>query len=285
MINLKDIQKKILTVRNHQVMLDSDLAEFYGIETKMLNRAVKRNIERFPDNFIFKLTLKEWESLRFQTGTSKNKGGRRYIPFVFTEQGVAMLSAVLHTKTAVKMSIQIINAFVEMRHFLMTHAQIFRRLDALDIKQLKTDEKVESVLKALEKNKIQPEQGIFFDGQVFDAYKFINNLIRKAKKSIILIDNYIDDSILDILTKRDKNVSAAIYTKIITKQLKLDLKKHNEQYPKIEIKEFGLSHDRFIIIDNSDVYHIGASLKDLGKKWFAFSKIEIEAFSLLSKIK
>jgi hypothetical protein len=290
-----DIQSKIYTIRGLQVMLDSDLAIFYHVETKYLNRAVKRNSDRFPVEFMFQITNEEWESLRFQFGTLNlrlQNGGlengrgkhKKYLPYVFTEQGVAMLSAVLKSETAVKMSIQIINAFVAMRHFLTTNAVLFQRLDKIENKQFETDKKIEQVFNALEHKQLQPKQGIFFDGQIFDAYKFACDIVRKSEKSIVLIDNYIDDTVLDILLKRKENVDVVIYTKSVSRQLKLDLQKHNKQYPPIEIRIFDQSHDRFMIIDESEVYHIGASLKDLGKKWFAFSKIDIKALIILSKL-
>ena len=297
LIKLEDIQTRIYTIRGIQVMLDSDLAKLYGTETKQLNRAVKRNIERFPQEFMVMVTEDEYygirpelslskdsDNLRFQNGTSSSHGGRRYLPYAFTEQGVAMLSAVLRSETAVKMSIQIINAFVAMRRFIGSNAQIFQRLDTLEVKQLETDKKMERVLNAIESKDVQPKQGIFFDGQIFDAYKFVADLIRTAQKSILLIDNYIDDSVLTILTKRRKNVRVIILTKSISNQMALDVKKYNEQYPAIEIKEFKNSHDRFIIIDNTTVYHFGASLKDLGKKWFAFSKMDIGAVEMLARL-
>jgi hypothetical protein len=296
----KAIQKKIYTIRNVQVMLDSDLAKFYGVETKQLNRAVKRNIDRFPEEFMFQLDDNEWESLsyqigtsnkdslRYQNGTSIKKGGRRYLPYVFTEQGVAMLSGVLKSDTAVKMSVQIISAFVAMRKFIINNAQIFQRIDIVERKQLKhemeTDEKFEKVFNALQSKELEPKQGIFFDGQIFDAYKFVSDLIRKAEKSILLIDNFIDDTVLSLFTKRKKNVSVTIYTANLSKTLMTDLKKFNAQYHPVEVKEFKNSHDRFMIIDEEDVYHFGASLKDLGKKWFAFSKFEKKALQILDKL-
>ncbi|MCW9094685.1 MAG: ORF6N domain-containing protein [Ignavibacteriaceae bacterium] len=296
----KAIQQKIYTIRNVQVMLDSDLAKFYGVETKQLNRAVKRNIDRFPEEFMFQLDDNEWESLRYQIGTSNKdslryqngtsikKGGRRYLPYVFTEQGVAMLSGVLKSDTAVKMSVQIISAFVAMRKFIINNAQIFQRIDIVERKQLKhemeTDEKFEKVFNALQSKELEPKQGIFFDGQIFDAYKFVSDLIRKAEKSILLIDNFIDDTVLSLFTKRKKNVSVTIYTANLSKTLMTDLKKFNAQYHPVEVKEFKNSHDRFMIIDEEDVYHFGASLKDLGKKWFAFSKFEKKALQILDKL-
>ncbi len=284
-IRVEDIRKRIYAIHNKQVMFDSDLAAFYGVETKRLDEQVKRNIERFPEEFCFRLTKTEFDSLRSQNATSSKRGGRRYQPYVFTEQGVAMLSAILKSDRAIKVSIQIINAFVEMRHFLLANAQIFQKLDMLELKQIQSDKKIDSVLNALESKKIMPKQGIFFDGQIFDAYKFVCGIIRSAEQSIKLIDGYIDETVLNILSKRKINVTATIYTISISSQLALDLKKYNEQYSEIIIKEFKNSHDRFMIIDDKIVYHIGASIKDLEKKWFAFSKMDIDAFSLLSKLK
>ena len=282
-ITISGIREKIFTLRDKQVMLDEDIAQLFGVETKRLNEQVKRNIERFPQEFCFQLNENDLENLRSQIATS-SWGGRRYQPFAFTEQGVAMLSAVLRSETAVKVSIQIINAFVAMRRFLSANAQVFQRLDSLEIKQIQTDQKIERVLTAIEDKSVLPKQGIFFDGQVFDAYTFACDLIRSARQRIILIDNYVDESVLVLLSKRNPQVSAQILTTAISKQLALDLKKHQQQYPAIDVQRFQLAHDRFLIIDH-DIYHIGASLKDLGKKWFAFSKMAMDAIELLAKVK
>jgi len=289
-MNIKD---KIHTIRGVQVILDRDLAGLYEVETKYLNKMVKRNIERFPDSFMFQLTKNEERSLRFQNGTLyntedlrsqnatiTNKRGkhRKYLSYAFTEQGVAMLSGVLRSDKAVEVSIKIIEAFVAMRKFIAKNAELFIRLDSVDRKLIEHDEKFEQVFDALEVQ--EPKQGVFFDGQIFDAYKFVSDLIRKAKKRIILIDNYVDDSVLTLFSKN--NVEIMIYTKI-NKRLKLDVKKFNSQYGKIILKDFNKSHDRFLIIDDC-IYHFGASLKDLGKKWFAFSKLQKESFALLEMI-
>jgi len=311
-IPIENIQNRIYRIRGAQVMLDNDLAEMYQVETKYLNRAVKRNINRFPDKFRFQLTEKELSNLRFHFGTSSENslrfqndplddnsirsqnatlnfhGGRRYLPFVFTEQGVSMLSAVLRSETAVKVSILIMDAFVNMRKFLSENANVFNRLDNIEKKQLsyqiKSDEKFEQIFKALEDKSIKPKQGIFYDGQVFDAYVFVAKLIKSANKSILLIDNYVDETVLQLFTKRKKNISVSIYTKNISKILKQDLEKHNTQHPKIELKKFTKAHDRFLIIDDTTVYHFGASLKDLGKKWFAFSKMDIKAMEMVTML-
>ncbi|MDN3707261.1 ORF6N domain-containing protein [Myroides ceti] len=278
----KEIENLIYTVRGKQVMLDSDLASLFQVETKNLNRAVKRNIERFPTSFCFQLTEDEVENLRFQIGTSSlNYGGRRYLPYVFSEQGIAQLSTVLRSETAIKVSIEIMNAFVEMRKILIGNASLFHRLDKIELKQLQADQKFEEIFKALESDKLHSEKGIFYNGQVFDAYTFVSDIIRSAKTSIILLDNYVDDTILTLLGKRKDNVTAKIYTKSISSQLRLDQQRYNSQYPPIQIKTFSDAHDRFLIIDGAELYHIGASLKDLGKKWFAFSRMDIEVGRML----
>ena len=281
-ISQMEIKNLIYTIRGKQVMLDSDLASLYQVETKNLNKAVKRNIERFPASFCFQLTEKEVENLRFQFGTSSlNYGGRRYLPYAFTEQGVAMASAILRSDIAVRMSVQIMEAFVEMRRMLISNASLFHRLDNIELRQLEADQKFEEIFKALESDKLHSEKGIFYNGQVFDAYAFVSDIIRSAGSSIILLDNYVDDTVLTLLGKRNDNVTATILTKSISNQLRLDLQRYNSQYPAIDIEIFSDAHDRFLIIDNTELYHIGASLKDLGKKWFAFSRMDIEVGRML----
>lgn len=281
------IQGMIFTIRGVPVMVDRDLSDIYQVENKRLNEQVKRNQSRFPDTFRFQLTDAEKEQLVANCDRFESMKHASSNPYVFTEQGVSMLSAVLRSETAIKVSIQIINAFVEMRHFLQTNADVFARIDSVEKRQLqfesKTGANFEKVFQALEAAE-PPKQGIFYDGQVHDAHTFVSDLVRKAKKSLILIDNYVDDSVLTLLTKRRKSVVATIYTKKITKQLALDLEKHNEQYPSIRIERFKEAHDRFLIIDESEIYHIGASLKDLGRKWFAFSKFASGALEMLEKI-
>ena len=281
----KHIENKIFTNRGVQVMLDSDLAELYQVETKVLNQAVKRNIDRFPESFRFQLNDEEKSELVTNCDRFDKLKHSSSNPYAFTEQGVAMLSAVLRSDVAVKTSIQIMQAFVNMRKFLLNNASLFQRLDQLETKQLKTDEKVEKVFKALEAGIVQPEKGIFFEGEIFDAYSLVSKIIKSANESIILIDNYVDDSVLTLLTKRGGNVSATIYTQKITKALRLDLEKHNEQYSPIQIHTLKNSHDRFLIIDEMHLYHIGASLKDLGKKWFAFSQMDDLVQSVLDRLK
>lgn len=268
----KEIEPLIRLIRGQQVILDFDLASLYGIETKRLKEQANRNKSRFPNDFMFKLTQEEFNSLRSQIATSNKRGGTRYLPYAFTESGIAMLSSVLRTEIAIEVNIRIMRAFTSMRHFLTNNAQIFQRLVNVEFHQTETDKRIDEVFKRLEAN-IQPRQGIFFDGQVFDAYRFISDLIRKAQHSIILIDNYVDDTVLSLIDKRGKGVSATIYTQYVSKQLQLDIERHNTQYPEIEIKHFQKAHDRFLLIDD-EVYHIGASIKDLGKKWFAFTLMQ-----------
>lgn len=278
------IQRKIYLMRDVQIMLDRDLAELYHVKAIRLREQVKRNIKRFPPEFMFQITEDEVDFMVSQNAIPSKRHLGGALPYVFTEQGVAMLSAVLKSETAIKMSIQIMSAFIAMRRFLVENAGVFQRLDKLEFKQIETDRKFEQVFNAMQSKDLEPKQGIFFDGQIFDAYKFVATLIRKAEKTILLIDNYIDETILDLFTKKKKNVKVTILTIKTTKTTSLDIKKFNEQYPTLEIKEFSFSHDRFLIIDGRDVYHFGASLKDLGKKWFAFSKFDKNAIELLRKL-
>lgn len=283
-VGQQHIEKLIFSIRGVQVLLDSDLAALYGVETKYLNRQVKRNIERFPDDFMFQLTKEEFSSLRCQFVTA-NREKVRYLPYAFTENGVAMLSGVLRSKTAISVNINIMRAFTSMRGILSTNTQVFKRIEAIEYHQLEMDKRIDVVFNKLENNTTKIRQGVFFDGQIFDAYAFVSDLIKKAKHNIVLIDNYIDESVLTLLNKRNSGVDATIYTAKVNEQLKLDLERNNAQYTPIGIKPFNKSHDRFLCIDE-DVYHIGASIKDLGKKWFAFSKMDdFKPNDLTSKIK
>ena len=278
------IKNKIYTIRGMQVMLDRDLAELYDVKPIRLREQVKRNSDRFPSDFMFQLNDNEVKLMVSQNAIPSKQYLGGSLPYVFTEQGVASISGVLTNKIAIEINIKIMRAFVDMRRFISNNALIFQRLDSLEQKQFKTDEKVEAILNAIEDKSIKPKQGIFYDGQVYDAYVFVSELIRSAKKSIILIDNYVDESVLTLLSKKEANVKTTIYTKNITKQLELDLEKHNTQYPYIDVKKFDLAHDRFLVIDENEVYHIGASLKDLGKKWFAFSKFDAGMLNILEKL-
>ena len=274
---------RIFTIRGLQVILDSDIAEIYQVEVKRLNEQVKRNIERFPESFHFQLTELEYKALN-NALTFRQQSATRHLPYVFTEQGIAMLSAVLYSDVAVKMSIRIMQAFVEMRNVIADSKGIIRRLEKVELKQAEVSKKVEMLFDALERNAI-PKCGVFFNGQIFDAYVLANKMIKSARKSILLIDNFIDESVLVMLSKKMKNVKVTLLTKDVSEQLSLDIVKFNRQYPNLEVIGFNLSHDRFLVIDGKDVYHLGASLKDLGKKWFAFSKMEIGGAALLEKIR
>ncbi len=304
-VSTKTIESKILTIRNQPVMLDRDLAELYGVETRRLNEQVKRNIERFPDSFMFQLTREEVEIVKSKIVTSKMEnefvmsqiatspetntsnmfsgqdGGTRKLPYAFTEQGVAMLSAVLKSDTAIQMSIQIMNAFVSMRHFLHSNARLFVELDSIkqhlirsDIHQKETDKKVQELFSLIDKYNVKETQGIFFQGQIFDAYAKFESFISSATQEIILIDNFVDVSILERLAKKKKNVSVTIFTDPKTKLTAQDVQKFNAQYPVLTVKNTTKMHDRFLIIDRKTLYHIGASLKDLGKKCFAFEVLD-----------
>ena len=277
------IENRILTLRGKQVMIDRDLAELYNIETKALNQAVKRNIERFPEHFRFQVSNQEKDELVTNCDRFNNLKHSSVNPFAFTEPGVAMLSTVLKSETAVRTSIRIIDAFVAMRNFLMNNASLFQRMERIEMKQLKTEEKVDAILDRLNESK-EPVQGIFFNGQIFDAYAFVAGLIRKADKRIVLIDSYIDDSVLVQLSKRKSGVTVDIYDGKISQQLRQDVATHNTQYPGVTLHDYRKAHDRFLIIDE-EVYHIGHSLKDLGKKLFAFSRMEvIKGSDLISQL-
>ena len=299
---LENIENLIHVIRGKQVMLDRDLARLYGVEARALNQAVQRNIERFPEDFMFQLSKEEFENLRSQIVTSSEEeilksqnvisswGGIRKWPYVFTENGVAMLSSVLRSQQAISINIQIMRAFNAMRHFITSNAQVFQRVEnieknilALNASKVDTDKKLEEVFRRLDDGNATPKQAVFYDGQIFDAYKFVNERIREAKKRIVLIDNYVDETVLAMLDKRGKNVTAKVYTRNISRQLSLDFEKHNAQYTPIEVEQFDRAHDRFLCIDDT-VYLIGASIKDLGKKWFGFVKLEQTTDELLSKM-
>ncbi len=283
-VNEQNIQHKIFILRSQQVLLDRDLAELYQVETRALKQAVRRNIDRFPNDFMFELNENEIDFLVSQNviPSKKHLGGAK--PYAFTEQGVAMLSSVLKSKIAVDVNIAIFRAFAKMRKFLVENASIFQKFNYIEQKLLEHDENFEKVFKAIENKELKPKQGIFFDGRIFDAYVFVSNLIKSANKSIVLIDNYVDESVLTLFSK-NQNIEVTIFTKNFSKQLKLDLEKYNKQYKPITIKKFTSAHDRFLIIDEKEIYHFGASLKDLGKKWFAFSKFDMKAVDILNKLK
>ena len=282
-LSQQHIENRIFTIRGKQVMFDRDLAEMYQVEVKRLNEQVKRNIDRFPETFRFQLNTQEKDELVANCDRFESLKHSAVNPYAFTEQGVAMLSAVLRSDIAVKVSIQIMNAFVELRKLVGQETLQHLRLSGIENKLIEHDQKFNKLFSALENNEL-PQRGVYFDGQVFDAYTFVSDIIKSAKTSIILIDNYVDESTLTLFTKRKKNVSVRIYTAGISKQFRLDMEKHNAQYPGIKAELFKKSHDRFLIIDDRKLYHIGASLKDLGKKWFAFSRMDSLFKDVLSKI-
>ncbi len=294
----EEIKNLIYTIRGKQVMLDSDVAMLYHYETKKINQAVKRNIERFPEKFCFQLTEEEFSNLRSQIVTlnkttvqenfedsslrsqivtlNENTGRgkhRKYLPYVFTEQGIAMLSGLLKNDIAIQVSINIMDAFVEMRKFLMVNGQLFERLTNVEYKLLEHDKKFDKVFDQLQ-NEENIKQKIFFEGQIYDAYSLIIDIIKKANKKILIIDNYIDDNVLKMLTKKNKNVEVVILTSNKSNIQKIDIQKFNKEYPILKVAETNKFHDRFIVIDNKEMYHLGASIKDLGKKCFGINKIE-----------
>ncbi|MBD3844021.1 MAG: ORF6N domain-containing protein, partial [Campylobacterales bacterium] len=272
----QNIQNKIYTIRDVQVMLDKDLALLYDVKPTRLREQVRRNDKKFPWDFMFELTENEVEFMVSQNAIPSKQHLGGSFPLVFTEQGVSMLATVLRSDIATEVSINIMRAFVKMRKFISSNANMFGRFERIEQRLSLHDENFNKIFSAIEEKGTPQKQHIFYDGQIFDAYLFVSDIIKSAQNSIKLIDNYVDESTLVLFTKRDVKVSMKIYTKTITKQLQLDLQKHNAQYPKIEIEKFELSHDRFLIIDDKEVYHFGASLKDLDKKWFAVSKMDIE---------
>ena len=303
LINIEKIQSLIYTVRGRQVMIDSDVAMFYERETKVINQTRKRNLKKFPEDFCFQLTEEEYESLRSQIVTldktrkanSENlksqivtssltedkHGGRRKLPYVYTEQGISMLSPLLNSEIAIEVSIKIMRAFVRMRKFISTNENLFERVviieNKIDQQFMNYDNKFEQIFNALQKDE-SFKQKIFFEGQIYDAYSLITDIIKKAKKKLVIIDNYIDDSILKMLTKKSKNVEVVILTSEKSNISKLDIQKFNQEYPVLKIAKTDKFHDRFIIIDNKELYHCGASIKDLGKKCFGINKIEDNGF-------
>ena len=297
-ISNEEIKNLIYTIRGKQVMLDSDVAMLYHYPTKRINESVNRNKQRFPENFCFQLTEEEYKSLRFKNLTlneanskdeiqnnslrsqiatlDKNIGRgkhRKYLPYVFTEQGIAMLSGLLKNDIAIQVSINIMNAFVEMRRFFAVNGQLFERLTNVEYKLLEHDKKFDKVFDRLQ-NEENIKQRIFFDGQIYDAYSLIIDIIKRANKKILIIDNYIDDSVLKMPTKKNKNVEVIILTSDKSNIQQIDIQKFNKEYPILKLAKTNKFHDRFIVIDNKEMYHLGASIKDLGKKCFGINKIE-----------
>ena len=269
-------------MRGTQVMLDSDLAALYGVETKVLNQAVTRNPKRFPERFCFRVSRDEVEDLRSQIVTLRPELGKqdswwRYMPRAFTEQGVSMLSAVLRSDTAVDVSVRIMDSFVEMRHFIASNAAMLDQIRAVELRQLEyqktTDERFERVFDYMETHEA-PKQKVFFDGQVYDAFEFLASLVQKAEESIVLVDGYVDAGTLNILAKKADGVDVTIWTHPRTSLTQFDIDTFNAQYPQLAVEHTTVFHDRFLILDEVEGYLVGASLKDAGKKSFAIARIE-----------
>ena len=283
-ITSAELENRILTIRGKQVMLDRDLAELYDVQTKRINEQMKRNKNRFPSHFCFQLSVNEINELVAKCDRFYKLKHSTSLPFAYSEQGVAMLASVLTSKLAITISMQIIDTFIAMRKYISDNNFIDQRLNKLERTQINSEMKFEEIFKALEKKEIQPEKGIFFEGEIFDAYVFISNLIRKAEKSIILIDNYIDDSVLTLFSKRKKGVHIQLYTKDIPKQLQLDIVKFNEQYPTLEAKILKNSHDRFLIIDETELYHNRSFIKRCRQKMVCLFKDGFREFDNFIKI-
>ena len=272
----EEIKSLIYTIRGKQVMLDSDVARLFKYQTKDLNRNVRNNIERFPEYYCFQLTNEEYKSLRCKNFTLNENGRgqhRKYLPYAFTEYGITMLAGLLKSEVAVSVSIKIVNSFIEMRKFLSSNGQVFERLTNVEYKLQEHDKKFDEVF-----NQFQTEenikQRIFFEGQIYDAYSLIVDIIKTARKKILIIDNYIDDSVLKMLTKKKDNVEVVILTSNKSNIQNIDIQKFNKEYPILKVAKTNKFHDRFIVIDNKEMYHLGASIKDLGKKCFGINKIE-----------
>ena len=274
MSDIINIENKILVIRGQQVMLDRDLAEIYGYETKNFNRQVRNNIDKFDEDFMFQLTKDEEDIILRCKNFTSSWGGTRYKPYAFTEQGIYMLMTVLKGDLAVRQSKALIRLFKKMKQYFADNAGILQRIDTLEHHKIETDIKIDSLFSLMDKYKIKDKQDIFFQGQIYDAYSTFQRLIQKAKKEIILIDNYIDLTVLDRLTQKNVGVDVTIFTRTDTPIKQLDIDKFSTQYPTLTIKYTSTMHDRFMILDNTEIYHIGASIKDLGKKCFGFTHLE-----------
>ena len=283
------IQSLIKTIRGVQVILDRDVSRLYGVATGALNRQVKRNEERFPEDFMFRLSAEEWDNLKCQIGIT-SWGGDRQLPYAFTENGIAMLSSVLRSPTAIEVNIRIMRAFSAMRRFLLANAQMFQRIEVVEKRQIATDAKVDSILQRIDAAET-PLRGVFYDEQLWDARVLVLNLVSRAKRSLILIDNWANTEVLDLFAKKRKGVKVTIFTsehydKNHVPHHKIsaaDIATFNAQYPKLAVRYNESFHDRFLIIDDKELYLIGASLKDLGRKCFAFTKLDAGEISRIKK--
>ncbi|KLE11613.1 fic family toxin-antitoxin system [Aliarcobacter butzleri L355] len=281
-INENSIKDKIYTIRDKQVILDRDLAQIYGVETKHINQAVRNNQDKFMEDFYFELTDIEFEDLRSKILTA-NFSKVRIKPKVFTEQGIYMLATILKSKVASQVTVYIIKTFANMRKLISQNISMLERFERIENRLTIHDENFNKLFSALDDKTLKPSEGIFYDGQIYDSYSFINDLLKLAKSEVILIDNYIDDTVFTLFSKYP-NISFIIYTNNISKQLKLDFEKYSKQYKNITLKTFKDCHDRFLILDKKEIYHLGASLKDLGKKWFAFSKMNLKINEIINRL-
>jgi hypothetical protein len=297
-----DVKSLIFTMRGVQVLLDSDVAMLYGYETRRINETANRNKKRFPEDFRFQLTKEEMDNierlgyrsfvvapsktthknLKSQIATSSSHGGRRKLSYVYTEQGIAALSGLLKNDIAVNVSIGIMRAFVEMRKFISAYGSTFERLTNVEYKLLEHDKKFDEVFDRIQLPEV-PQQGVFYDHQIYDAFKLIDHLIKKARRAIIIVDNYLDESVLEMLRAKTSGVSVSIITANPEKIRAQHVAKFNQQYPTVKVVKSKVFHDRFIIIDGDTAYHVGASLKDLGKKCFALSVIK-DSGDLIAKV-
>ena len=270
----KNIEDCIYTIRGEQVMLDSDVAYFFGIETKNLNKQMKRNVNRFPDDFCFQLNSNEFKNLRFQNATS-NYGGRRYLPYVYTEEGIIALAGVIKSDVASKMSVEIARKFIQMRKFILENGDTLLALAKLQNRQIefenKTNQKFDEILMSISKADL-PKQALFYAGQFYDAYEYVSDIIRRANNSIVLIDPYCDSKALTYLKNKKPNVQVLVVTSNPSKIEMEELNKFKSQYGEIVIKQLDNNHDRYLIVDNEECYNLGASLNYLGKKSFSIIK-------------
>lgn len=281
-IDAQNLQDKIHTIRGLQVMLDCDLAELYGVETKRINEAVKNNQDKFLEDFYFELNDDEFDTLRSKFSTA-NFAKTRINPKVFTEQGIYMLATILKSKVATQVTVSIIRVFASMRQLISQNIITYERFERIEQRLSLHDKNFDKLFDALEDKTKKPNEGIFYDGQIYDAYAFVNDLLKSAKREVLLIDNYIDDTVFTLFSKYP-NLKIKIFTHAISKQLRLDFQKYKAQYKNIELVEFTKAHDRFLIIDSTQMYHIGASLKDLVKKWFAFSRFKMGTLESLGRL-
>lgn len=277
-IESKNIEECIYNIRDQQVMLDSDIAFFFGVETKSLNKQMKRNLERFPEDFCFQLSNKEISDLRCHFGTSKSLSSkRRYNPYVYTEEGIIALAGVIKNDIAAKMSVEIARKFIQMRKFILENGDVLLALARLQNRQIEfeieTNKKFDEILKLISKADL-PKQSIFCAGQFYDAYEYISSIIRRAKKSIILIDPYCDSKALTFLKNKSESVELTICTSHLSKLEPEETSKFESQYGPLTIKHLDNNHDRYLILDNEECYQLGASLNYAGKKMFSIIKNE-----------